>query len=290
VLHRDRSFFGVMSVDVETDERTSPPTVYHKLVHGTTLHGKQQVDPPSDAPLTYYHRTGPIGQVFAAGLPAVTKGELAFVGLGTGTMSAYAGPGQKVTFYEIDPKVKRIAEDPRYFTYLRDCKGPYEIVMGDARLKLEEHGRPNQYGLIVVDAFSSDAIPVHLLTQEAVGLYRSRLAPGGLIALHISNRYLNLEPVAARIAQELGLSAISEWDSEDLSIGRQGSQWVLLAAKPEDFGSLPTLTADEEVNGRTVPKRRWEELKAKPGDPLWRDDFSNLLEIFMWDKIFKVRK
>jgi hypothetical protein len=222
--------------------------------------------------------------VFAAGLPAVKQGELAFIGLGTGTMAAYAAPGQRATFYEIDPVIRRIAEDPQYFTYLHDCRGKYEIVMGDARLMLEQRGREGQYGLIVVDAFSSDAIPVHLLTKEAVALYRSRLAPGGVIALHISNRFLDLRPVAARIAQELGLAGLVQWDSDDTPPGKQRSEWVLLAEKPEHFGNLPEQTYEEEKEGRKVTLTRWDPLKAKPGDPLWTDDFSNLLQIFMWTK------
>src|SRR5262249_22100380 len=158
--------------------------------------------------LTYYHRTGPVGQVFAANPPAVKHPAMALVGLGSGSMTAYGAPGQTLTIYEIDPAVKRIAEDPRYFTYLRVTKPKYQIVLGDARLKMEEHGKDGEYGVIVVDAFSSDAIPVHLLTREAVALYVRRLAPDGIIALHISNRYLDLKPVAARIAQELGLAGL----------------------------------------------------------------------------------
>src|SRR5207247_72083 len=131
----DRSYFGKLEVSREEEGDKE----YHKLVHGTTLHGKQQVSPPSDEPLTYYHRTGPLGQVFRAlGVPQ----QVAAVGLGTGSVAAYGQPGMALTFYEIDRAVRRIAENPKLFTYLKDCKaGRLDFVMGDARLKLEEQGR-----------------------------------------------------------------------------------------------------------------------------------------------------
>jgi hypothetical protein len=276
-MHRDRSFFGVLTVEEWQDKDGGP--IYHKLVHGTTLHGKQQFDPVTTDPLSYYHRTGPIGQVFAEKLPAIDRRPYAVVGLGSGTMAAYAEKGQMVTYYEIDPVVKRIAQDPQYLTFLKDCNGDLNIVMGDARLKMEEHAREGEYGVIVVDAFSSDAIPVHLLTKEAVELYRSRLAPGGIIALHISNRYLDLNPVAARIAEELGMVGLHQWDSDSSLPGKQSSEWVILANNRADFGGLADRTYEgEDDSGNKVTRHRWDELKAKAGDPLWTDDYSNLLQ------------
>jgi hypothetical protein len=295
LLLRERSYFGVMTVDAETSSPNGEPLVFHRLVHGTTLHGKQQFDPLSNEPLTYYHRTGPIGQVFAANPPAVKRPAMALVGLGSGSMTAYGAPGQTLTIYEIDPAVKRFAEDPRYFTYLRDTKAKYEIVLGDARLKMEEHGKDGEYGVIVVDAFSSDAIPVHLLTKEAVALYVCRLAPDGIIALHISNRYLDLKPVAARIAQELGLAGLVQWDSYDEREdprypGKQSSQWVVLARKREHFAGLPDQTYETTKDNQPVTYHRWEELTAPPDAPLWTDDFSNLLQIFNWSQLLPWRE
>jgi hypothetical protein len=287
VIYRGRSYFGVVSVEREEDEAPDgQKLVYHKLVHGTTLHGKQQVDPPSDEPLTYYHRTGPIGQVFQVAPPAVKHAEFALVGLGSGSMTAYGAPGQTLTIYEIDPAVLRIAEDPQYFTYLGDCKAKYDVVLGDARLKLADHGREGQYGLIVVDAFSSDAIPVHLLTKEAVELYVSRLAPDGIIALHISNRYLDLEPVAARIAQELGLAGLVQYDNDQSAPGKQRSNWVVLARQREHFAGLPDLTYETQEKGMTVKRHHWKDLTVRADAPLWTDDYSNLLQIFNWEKLF----
>ena len=199
-LYVSRTFFGVYRVTTDQGDR------YHSLFHGTTLHGMQAVDPAHQGePLTYFHREGPIGQAFA-GLPAVAaRREIAVVGLGVGTLASYRTPGQQWTFYEIDPEVERIARTDAYFTYLRSCGDGCRVVLGDARLSLARaplHG----YGLIVLDAFSSDAIPIHLMTTEALGLYLSRLAPGGALAFHISNRHLTLAPVLARLALSHGLA------------------------------------------------------------------------------------
>jgi hypothetical protein len=312
----------MLSVDeLQEPDDAGLPLIYHKLVHGTTLHGKQhyasvgnmaeflsalgagsaaeaavdlasasaRLESERHEPLTYYHRTGPIGQVLAERLPAIANGELAFVGLGSGTMAAYVEPGQKATFYELDSAIKRIAENPEYFTFLHDCKGTYQIVLGDARLKMEDHGRDHQYGLIVVDAFSSDAIPVHLLTKEAVELYRKRLAPGGVIALHISNRYLELKPVAARIAQELGMVALHQWDSDANAAGKQTSEWVLVANQRADFGGLTDRTYEgDDDSGNKVTLHRWSDVKPDARSPLWTDDFSNFLQIMQWKQIFKM--
>ncbi|HEY1376497.1 MAG TPA: fused MFS/spermidine synthase [Gemmataceae bacterium] len=308
-VRRDRSFFGILSVqesEEQAEDRTTVPTPdagrpreFNRLVHGTTLHGLQQTDPRSSEPLTYYHRTGPIGQVFAAAPPAVARGRFAFVGLGTGTLAAYGRPGQSITFYEIDPAVLRIAEDPRYFTYLHDCKAKYDVVLGDARLKLEEHAKPGEYGLIVVDAFSSDAIPVHLLTKEAVQLYLDKLADDGVIALHISNRYLDLQKVVGRLAAELRLAGLKQWDLNDLFVpkhdggvdtaanripGKRASQWVVLTRDRKHLEPLLHLPPTMDVEGHAVPLSPWEELTNDDG-PLWTDDFSNLTQILNWEQI-----
>jgi spermidine synthase len=251
-------------------------------VHGTTLHGKQQFQPLSLEPLTYYHRTGPLGQLFRA-LPQLQHSEIAAIGLGTGSVAAYGVLGNAITFFEIDPTVRRIAENTEYFTYLHDCKaGRLDIVMGDARIKLEEHGKPGQYGLIVVDAFSSDAIPIHLLTKEAVALYVERLSDDGVIAMHVSNRYLSLQPIAARIAQELGLACLQINDGDSDLPGKQSSQWVVLARSRDHFGKLLSPPGDMTYEGRTITLTAWESLVAAAETPLWTDDFSNILSVLSW--------
>jgi hypothetical protein len=311
LLHKGRSFFGVLAVQNDVDrapegeivtlpDGTAP--IFHRLVHGTTLHGLQCWDPPSDEPLTYYHRTGPIGQVFAAKPPGVMHGRFAFVGLGSGSLAAYGQSGQSITFYEIDPAVRRVAEDPQYFSYLSGCKATYHVEMGDARLKLEERAQPGEYGLIVVDAFSSDAIPIHLLTKEALELYFDKLADDGIIALHLSNRYLNLEVVVARLARELrarepNLAALRQWDMndrfdppEDASAanhipGKRPSQWVVLAKNAKHLAALHSLPMTMAIDGRAVTLAPWKDLSEVAPGPLWTDDFSNLTQILNWEYI-----
>jgi hypothetical protein len=283
MVYRDRSFFGKLEVENETlNQGEEDERLLHRLVHGTTLHGKQQFRPLSLEPLTYYHRTGPLGQIFRD-LPQIQNGEIAAIGLGTGSIAAYGTAGNAITFFEIDPTVRRIAENPEYFTYLRDSKaGRLEIVMGDARIKLEEHGKPGQYALIVVDAFSSDAIPIHLLTKEAVRLYVERLRNDGVIALHLSNRYLSLQSIAARIAQELGLACLQINDGDLDLPGKQSSQWVVLARSRDHFANLLKPPGEMTYEGRTVALTPWEALIAAADAPLWTDDFSNILSVLSW--------
>src|SRR5262249_22644801 len=157
-----------------------------------TLHGVQSTNSSrSCEPMAYYARGGPIGQLFESFAGPFQKTKMAAIGLGTGSVGAYAQPGQQWTFFEINPAVVRVAEDPKYFTYLRDCVKNYRIVVGDARIEMG-HQPDGEFDLMVFDAFTSDAIPIHLLTREALTLYIRKLAPHGVLAFHISNRYLDL--------------------------------------------------------------------------------------------------
>jgi hypothetical protein len=218
VLERARSFFGLYRVAVDSEQK------YHLLVHGNTSHGQQSLDPSrSKEPLSYFYRTGPIGQVFQALSRADSKGPVAIIGLGAGSMSCYGEPGQQFTFYEIDPVVERIARDPRYFTYLRDCPPKINVILGDARLAIRE-ASDRYYSLIVLDAFSSDAIPIHLLTREAIKLYLSKLADGGILAFHISNLYLDLRPPLGGLARDLDLVSIAQDDLQITQAGNNGQK------------------------------------------------------------------
>jgi spermidine synthase len=261
-LYVSRTFFGVYRVSKDTTGE------YRKLVHGTTMHGMQAIDPArQDEPLMYYHRQGPIGQAFAALPTAATQGDIAAVGLGVGSLAAYRKPGQQWTFYEIDPEVERIARTDQYFTYLRACGDGCRVVLGDARLSLArapQHG----YGLMILDAFSSDAIPIHLMTREAVGLYLSRLAPGGVLAFHISNRHLNLAPVLARVGTSHALAVRLQIDAGDFAVapGLVPSQWMLMARNASDLGPLAN-------------HPRWTSPSIPQSTPLWTDDFSNILSV-----------
>ena len=198
---------------------------------------------------------------------------MAIIGLGAGALACYAQPAQDWTFYEIDPAVQRIAEDSRYFTYLRHSSaGKLNVVLGDARLQLQKAPQ-RQYGLVILDAFSSDAIPVHLLTREAVHLYLDKLADGGLIAFHISNRRLDLKPVVANLAEDAGLVCLDRDDfavsANELAQGKQASQWVVLSRKREDLGVLPS-------------DKRWQPLSTRASFGLWTDDFSNIISLLKW--------
>ncbi|HVF27182.1 MAG TPA: fused MFS/spermidine synthase, partial [Pyrinomonadaceae bacterium] len=196
---------------------------------------------------------------------------VAVVGLGTGATVAYARPNESWTFYEINPAVIQIARDPRLFTNLRDChqNARVEVALGDARLQLQ-NAPPHTYGLIVLDAFSSDAVPAHLLTKEALDLYLSKLASGGLLAFHVSSRSLNLHRVVAGLAQSANLYALMFDDGEHDPInGKEPSQWVIVARRAEDLGDLNV-------------DARWQHLDKETHPPIWRDDFSNIVSVFRW--------
>jgi SAM-dependent methyltransferase len=215
-------------------------------------------------PMAYFHRKGPIGQFFTAINLRRPLRRIGILGLGSGTLLAYLQPGQHATIYEIDDLAVRIAEDPRYFTYLRDTRGSYDIVMGDGRLKLAE-AADGSYDLLFMDAFSSDSIPVHLVTREAIELYFRKLAPDGVLVINVANRYLKPAAVLANIAAELGLVGLTRYDEEgtgqpanlDTIVAALGveqataltaydgyvpgkyiSSWVVLARAPSHFGLL----------------------------------------------------
>lgn len=267
--YRARSFFGIHRVTIDGD--------YRVLVHGNIVHGQQSLDPKrQNEPLTYYSRKGPIGQLFKAleGDPRLDR--VALIGLGTGALASYSQPGAEWTFFEIDPAVIHIASpDAGFFTYLKNAKGHVNVVAGDGRLRLAE--QTQKFGLLVVDAFSSDAIPVHLLTREALALYRARLRPDGIIAFHISNRFVDLEPVLANLAHD----SQPEWTcviQRDLSVstadkeqGHWPSAWIVFTLRPKDVDNL------NRVAGRRG--RFWERAKADSRLRIWTDDFSNLWSV-----------
>ncbi|HKA63232.1 MAG TPA: fused MFS/spermidine synthase [Methylomirabilota bacterium] len=272
-IRQSRSFFGVVRISRDHDA-----TGYTELRHGTTLHGRQSLEPARRAqPLSYYQPKGPVGQLFEELDRRPAPLSIAVVGLGTGTLAAYARPGDRVTFYEIDRLVRDVAFDPAYFTYAVDARNravTVRLEIGDARIRLERvrRERPQErYDVILVDAFSSDAIPVHLLTREAFRLYFDMLTPRGILALHISNRYLRLEPVVANLAEDGRYAAmVQHGDTGDIRGGVEAS-WAILGRRPEDFGALAS-------------DPRWTEasLDPQPAVGIWSDDFHNLLSVFKW--------
>lgn len=259
-IHRERTFFGVHRVVANRG--------FNLLIHGNIVHGSQRRQGEAAEPLTYYHRASPIADVLAEADDPNRR--VAVVGLGTGSLACYGSPEQQWTFFEIDPEVERIARDPRLFTFLRDCPTDLRVVLGDARLSLADEPSAS-YDVIVVDAFNSDAIPVHLMTREAVRLYLSKLRPGGLLSFHISNRYLDLEPVMSALADDAGLAGLRRFGAVTASEAadrKLASRWVAMARSPADLGSL---AADE----------RWRSLGARR-TRVWTDHFSNILSVFDW--------
>jgi hypothetical protein len=267
----ERNFFGVLRVLRSADGRL------HRLMHGNTMHGAQIQSSDSsvrDLPLMYYDPTGPIGQVFMCKLEKGFSGPVGIIGLGAGSLASYGRERQEFTFFEIDPAVERIATDSHFFTFLRDSRARWQVLLGDARLTLR-HQPDGHYGLLVVDAFNSDAIPVHLLTQEAIQLYERKLDKNGVLALHISNKYLDLEPIVANLARALALTGLSQREGPtDLSAidrkrGKLPSQWVLMA---RDWQALKPFDRD----------RRWHPLVATAPGQAWSDDFHNVFEALRW--------
>jgi SAM-dependent methyltransferase len=266
VLWKDRNFFGVNRVCLDQDKR------FHLLVNGSTIHGLQRISPPSSEPTGYYTRTGPLGDIFRTFSGPNLKHRVAVVGLGAGGMAVYAQPEQNFTFYEIDPAVVAIAQDPQLFTFLKDCRAKHDIVLGDARIKLGE-AKDHEFDLILLDAFSSDSIPLHLLTQEAMELYLRKLKPDGVIVIHISNRYLELKPMLGKLAEANGLVSWSRADldvsKEEQDNGKRKSQFMVMAHQPKDLGQL-------------VKNDRWSQVKPSGKTRVWTDDYSNILSVLRW--------
>jgi spermidine synthase len=233
----------------------------------------ESLDPSrQQEPLTYYYRSGPFGQAFER-LPQLhDASDIAAVGLGVGSLAGYAGESQRWTFYEIDPAVERIARDDRYFRFLNGCGSRCRVVLGDARLSLARSNA--QFDAIVLDAFSSDSIPVHLVTREAFDIYLRRLKPGGLLMFHISNRYLRLDNVLGRLAGVRGLEMLMQQHRPPASAtdeGYIGSDWVIASPDPH---ALDPLASDS----------RWTRLESDQSTPLWTDDFSNILTVLRWGR------
>jgi hypothetical protein len=266
IRQRGRGFFGQIAV------RHDPVRNTHSLVHGTTLHGKQNLDADKrQQALTYFHKTGPVGQLFAQLGPG--RDRVGITGLGMGSIACYALPGQEWTYYEIDPVVTRVAEDERYFSCLADARRrgvKLNVVLGDARLRLADAPEA-AYDLLILDSFSSDSVPIHLISHEALKLYLSRLAANGVMCFNISNRYLDLEPVLARLAREEGLTAYARLDRTQLDRypDKTASHFVVMSRDPAHLAPL-------------VKSGAWHLLREREGIGLWRDDFSNLLSVFMW--------
>ena len=274
VIETARSFFGVHRV-VETSDGT------HRLLHhGTTIHGAERVRDADGArvtgrpePLTYYYFGGPISESIAAARAAQGGlNSVAVVGLGAGSLACHSKPGEAWTFFEIDPEVVRIARDPKMFRFLSSCAPDAKIVLGDARLTLAASAQ--QYDLIVLDAFSSDAIPTHLLTREALRAYLARLTPRGIIVFHISNRHMELAKVVAAVGAAEGLTTLVKADdkaNQFVTDFHAAALVAVLARDAADFGSLAQTPGwHAEAAGSVVA---------------WTDDYSDIVGAILRKKL-----
>lgn len=261
VLAAERNFFGPVEVIGAGGSRI--------FYHGKTIHGAQAVKGRHRAtPLAYYTTAGPLGDVFRALPPRLEGGRIAVVGLGAGALAAYGRPGQEMVFHEINPAVARMAADPRLFTYLADSPAKIAVSIGDGRLGLAQEA-PGGNALIVVDAFNSDAVPVHLITREAIALYLSRLAPGGVLLFNATNDYLDLEGVLGSAAADAGLAALVRSDEEAVSATDEipfklPSDWVVMARSDADLGGLPGTPG-------------WRRPRHRATQRPWTDDRAGLL-------------
>lgn len=265
VLYKDRSFFGIHKVANEGSIR-----IY---LNGTTLHGKQLIDELTSerpTPATYYHQKGTFGQVLTSNTIKEFR-DIGIVGLGIGSVSCYAQPDQNWHFYEIDEAVLEIAKEENLFSFMSQCGKDMPVHLGDARIVLEKQA-DIQFDLLVVDAFSSDAVPLHLLTREAIQLYFNRLRPDGILFIHTSNRYFDLNAPLGRVADDLGLQARSQLHFDDpvedpLNLN-DNTRSVILARNADAL-------AEFDENGK------WSELKSD-GKPVWTDDYANIFSAIKW--------
>ena len=274
VVYMHRNFYGTLRVK----EQGQGDQQVRRLLHGVILHGEQPtISATRLEPGTYYARTSGVGRAIEA---KQTQGpvRLGFVGLGVGTLSAYGRAGDVVRFYELDPDVLALAKTQ--FSYLSSSPATIEFMIGDARLSMEREllsGARQAYDVLAIDAFSSDSIPVHLITSEATALFFQHLKPDGILAYHISNRFLDLKPVLANIAQANNLSVRLITDSPGDGSTSSITDWVLLARSPAAF--------DDERLATVV-----EEIEPNPHFSLWTDQFNNLIDVLKSNPINELRR
>jgi hypothetical protein len=271
VIDRERSFFGVLTIS------TSPDGRYTILTNGTTIHGAQSItDAAVDAgrpePLTYYTAEGPLASAIVSHRERLGRPvNVGIVGLGAGSLACYAGKGDKWRYYEIDAAVVRVAADPRRFRFLSACTPDAPIIVGDARLTVTREP-DGLFDVLVIDAFSSDAIPVHLMTREAIAGYFAKLAPDGILVMHISNRYMELRSVLAAIAASenlAGAGLLHRRSAEDNKALRTTTEAVVLARSPADI--------EQFIDSG------WDRLTVEQGGAVraWTDDYSNIIAAIM---------
>lgn len=262
VILQDRNFFGVMRV-IDTDDNQ------RYFVHGTTVHGTQSLEKGYEqTPMSYYADTSPIADMFSFASENFGKQKVAVLGLGVGVTACFDKEGRSFDFFEIDPGIIRIAQDPQYFTFLSGCGSPYKIIEGDARLTLG-YKEDKSYNFILADAYSSDNIPVHLITREAVELYLSKLKPDGILGFNISNSYLDIEPVLAEIAESFDIKGYAKFSKAKTIDG--------LEVKSNDTAAFAFAMNDEQE--AFFIENGWTPAQKRDGVGLWTDTFSNIVAV-----------
>ena len=262
VIYHDRNFFGVIKVfDIASGERI--------MMNGTTDHGRQVLKEEHKLePISYYSKESPLADVYEFYTHVSRAQEIAVIGLGAGCVACYRTPERHFDFFEIDPKVVEIAENEALFTFLSDCGSPYDVIIGDGRMTIAE--KPDKhYDIIHVDAFSSDNIPVHIMTKEAVELYLRKLKDDGALIMHVSNNYLDLEPVVTSIAEEIGIPHLARVSPggtlEGTDIHYHAAHGVVL-------------TRNEKLL-REFEKNNWGPGISRKGVKTWTDDYSNIVSV-----------
>ncbi len=252
-----RDFFGVKKVLQKGDFRS--------LLHGDTTHGVENTTRPA-LPTSYYHPAGTMGQIMnSMGRPLNRVGVL---GLGTGTMAGYVSQDRHITFFDIDPQVEQIARS--YFSYLTHCGQSCSVIIGDGRLEL--HRMPdNSFDLLMLDAFSSDAVPAHLISREALQMYLGKIAPDGVLLFHVSNRYLNVDKLVEQLVLDAGLIAFQRIDQPGdlIKEGKTSTNHIIVARRLEDLGHIAAMDG-------------WRRVTEAPGIRVWTDDYSSLLDLVRW--------
>jgi SAM-dependent methyltransferase len=264
-IYASRNFYGTLRIKERVPLDTQAPI--RRLVHGVILHGLQDMSPQArQAPTTYYGPDSGVGlAIHEMGRQSPSGIRVGVIGLGVGTLASYGRKGDHYRMYEINPDVIEIAK--REFTYIADSPADVSFALGDARLVLEREA-PNQFDVLVIDAFSSDSIPIHLITREALQVYARHMKPGGVIAFHVTNRYLNLPPVVRQVAEQAGYQAvlIADEAGDDLRGLMALSDWVLVT-KNETF-----------LNAKAIQDQKYP-FETIPGLKPWTDDFNNLFKV-----------
>jgi hypothetical protein len=262
-LWRGRSFFGAYRVG-DTAEGL------RLLYHGTTVHGAQWTDRfRNRRPATYYAEDSPVAGMIGRYRSLIGLDRVGVVGLGVGSLACYRAAGERWRFYEIDPLMVWIAARSGLFSFLTACPLDDPVVVGDGRLSLSNE-KGLRFDLLIVDAFTSDAIPIHLLTREAFGVYLDRLGPEGVLLLHVSNRHVDLPPLIAQLSADMGLAArLARKTSERSGFASTASDWIAIARRPETLERL-------RLGGM------WSPLVADDDGRVWTDDYSNIIETIIW--------